>query len=134
LFCSYNKDLSKYLDGIDKLFIIINFFQQNTSLFLKEDYSELIRYDFYSGKSEIEKANYAKITFEPVSLNIEQLNQMWSYLGSRYMPSVLYRMGLVTVQTSQIEVDSVIKNITINLWENDKDDVAGLLETVIHLH
>lgn len=132
LFCSYNKALSKYLDGIEKLEPIINFFQQNTSLYYKNDGSELIRYITFSGKNDVGKANYSKITFDFVSLNMEQLNQMWSYLGSKYMPSVLFKMRLVSIQTSVVEKDTVIKKVNVDLWENNKDDITGLLETIKH--
>lgn len=132
LFSSYNKDLSKYLDGIDKLKNIINFFQQNTSLYYKNDGTELISYTTYLGKSDVDKQNYTKIAFESVSLSIEQLSQMWSYLGSRYMPSVLFKMRLITVQVSTIEEESVVKEVNINLWESNKDDITGLLETKVY--
>lgn len=129
LFSSYNKDLSKYLDGIDKLKNIINYFQQNNSFYCKNDDSELIEYNTFLGKSELEKQNYSKITFEFISLSMEQLNQMWSYLGSKYMPSVLFKMRLYSVQSTNTTPEKVIKKVEINLWENDKNSLIGLLET-----
>jgi hypothetical protein len=132
LFSSYNKVLTNYLDGIDKLKNVINFFQQNTSLYFKNDNTELLTYTAFLAKTDVQQKNYSKITFESVSLSMDQLSQMWTYLGSRYMPSVLFKMRLVTVQTSTIEQDSVIKEIRVNLWENNQNDPAGLLETKIH--
>lgn len=129
LFSSYNKDLDKYLDGLDKLRIIISYFQQNNSFYYKNDDTELIDYTSFMAKTELEKEDYSKITTESVSLSMDQLNQMWSYLGSRYMPSVLYKMRLCTVQGSNTTQEKVIKKVKINLWENDKDDAVGLLET-----
>lgn len=129
LFSSYNKDLDKYLDGLDKLRIIISYFQQNNSFYYKNDDTELIDYTSFMAKTELEKEDYSKITTESVSLSMDQLNQMWSYLGSRYMPSVLYKMRLCTVQGSNTTQEKVIKKVKINLWENDKNDVVGLLET-----
>ena len=129
LFSSYNKDLDKYLDGLDKLRIIISYFQQNNSFYYKNDDTELIDYTDFMAKTELEKEDYSKITTESVSLSMDQLNQMWSYLGSRYMPSVLYKMRLCTVQGSTTTQEKVIKKVKINLWENDKNDVVGLLET-----
>lgn len=129
LFSSYNKDLSKYLDGIDKLKNIINYFQQNNSFYCKNDDSELIEYNTFLSKSELEKQNYSKITFEFISLSMEQLNQMWSYLGSKYMPSVLFKMRLYSVQSTNITPEKVIKKVEINLWENDEKSLIGLLET-----
>ncbi|NJM79694.1 MAG: DUF4255 domain-containing protein [Flavobacterium sp.] len=129
LFSSYNKDLSKYLDGIDKLKIIINFFQQNKSFYYKNDDSELITRAAFLAKTEVEKEEYDKITMEYISLSMEQLNQMWSYLGSKYMPSVLYKMRLCMIQSTTTVDETVINKVTINLWENDKNNPIGLLET-----
>ncbi|MGH2666772.1 DUF4255 domain-containing protein [Flavobacterium sp.] len=129
LFSSYNKDLSKYLDGIDKLKNIIAYFQQNNSFYYKNDDTELVDYTTFIGKTELEKQNYHRITVELVSLSMDQLNQMWSYLGSKYMPSVLYKMRLCTVQSTNTTQEKVIKKVKMDLWENDKDNIIGLLET-----
>jgi hypothetical protein len=129
LFSSYNKDLSKYLDGIDKLKTIINYFQQHKTFYYKNDDSEMIAYDTFLTKTIIEKENYSKVTMEFVSLSMEQLNQMWSYLGSKYMPSGLYKMRLCTIQSTNTVQEKVIKKVTINLWENNKQNPIGLIET-----
>jgi hypothetical protein len=129
LFSSYNKNLSKYLDGIEKLKNVISYFQQNNSFYYKNDHTELIEYPTFMGKTDVQKENYTKITIESVSLSMDQLNQMWSYLGSKYMPSVLYKMRLCTVQDTATVQEKVIKKVKIKLWENDKNDIMGLLES-----
>jgi len=133
LFTSYSNQTDKYLDGLDKLNNAIVFFQKNTSLFFRSIPSELIRYKVFNGKTDAEKEHYSKITFETVSLSIDQLNQMWSYLGSRYMPSILVKMRLIEVQNvKDAPGDSLIKTFKIDVWENNENDSTGLLETVIH--
>lgn len=129
LFSSYNKDLSKYLDGIDKLKNIISYFQQNNSFYYKNDDSEMINYTTFLSKTDLEQVNYTKITMELVSLSMEQLNQMWSYLGSKYMPSVLYKIRLCPIQSATTIQEKVIQTVKINLWENDKNNPIGLIET-----
>ncbi|TDD96014.1 DUF4255 domain-containing protein [Flavobacterium cellulosilyticum] len=129
LFSSYNKDLSKYLDGIDKLKTIISYFQQNNSFYYKNDDSEMIEYATFLTKTDIEQAKYIKITMELVSLSMEQLNQMWSYLGSKYMPSVLYKMRLCSIQSTTTIQEKVIQTVKINLWENNMKNPIGLIET-----
>jgi hypothetical protein len=129
LFSSYNQDLSKYLDGIGKLKTVIDYLQQNNSFYYKTDASELLDYPSFSAKTEVQKKNYSKITLESVSLGMEQLNQMWSYLGSKYMPSVLYKMRLCTIQSAETSEETIITKVKINLWENDKTSAIGLLET-----
>lgn len=129
LFSSYNKDLANYLDGIDKLKTIISYFQQNNSFYYKIDHSEMIDLSAFLIKTDVEQEKYTKITTELVSLSMEQLNQMWSYLGSKYMPSVLYKMRLCTIQSTNTIEEKVIQTVKINLWENEKNNSIGLIET-----
>lgn len=129
LFSSYNKDLSKYLEGINKLKNVIHYFQQNSSFYYKDDNTELITYDTFLTKTEAQKEHYYKTTMESVSLTAEQVNQMWSYLGSKYMPSVLYKMRLCFIQESTVSQENVVKKIKINLWENDKNSPVGFIES-----
>lgn len=130
LFSSYNKDLSKYLDGIDKLKNILYFFQQNNAVYYKEGMALITYPDFIplNTPEQLESDGYAKITFETISLSIDQLNQMWSYLGSRYMPSVLVKMKLVHVQSDQTEGEKVIQRVRLKLWENNSQDGFGAIE------
>jgi hypothetical protein len=130
LFSSYVEESDLYLAGIEKLNLLINYFQQNSTFYYKSDDTELIYYPDFMSKTEAEKLNYSKITFETTSLTMEQLNQMWSYLGSKYMPSILFKMRLYPVQADTIIKDEVIKEVKINLWENDKNNPIGLIETV----
>jgi hypothetical protein len=130
LFSSYSQESIMYLNGIEKLNLIINYFQQYSTFYYKNDDSELIYFEEYISKSETDKPKYAKITFETTFLGMEQLNQMWSYLGSKYMPSILFRMRLYPVQVVDVIDEKVIKEVKINLWENDKNDTIGLIETV----
>lgn len=129
LFSSYNKDFDNYLVGLEKLKTIISYFQQHNSFYYKKDDSELIELATYTAKTDLEQDNYSKITTEFVSLNREELNQMWSYLGSKYMPSVLYKMRLCSIQSSAVVGEKVIKKLKINLWENNIHDPSGLIES-----
>lgn len=51
-----------------------------------------------------------KLTVEMLSLGTEQLNQIWTYLGSKYLPSVAYRVRMVVLQED--EAQQVAKPIT----------------------
>lgn len=137
LFSSYNKDFGNYLPGIDKLNVIINFFQQNTSLYVKDISDGFLKYNEYLQiikENPSLESSYQRVTFETVSLSLDQLHQMWSYLGSRYMPSVLVKMRLISVQGQRVIPETAtIKEFKIKLWEDDIKDTAGLLETKNHL-
>ena len=97
IFASWSRPVNKYLDGIDKLNNILVFFQQHNSFFYKSDNAELITLESFNEKNETEKENYQRVTMETVNLGTEQLSEMWSYLGARYMPSVVYKMRLCMI-------------------------------------
>lgn len=40
-----------------------------------------------------------RLTMEMVTLGLEQLQQLWSMLGGKYQPSVLYRMRMITLDS-----------------------------------
>ena len=57
-----------------------------------------------------------KLTFELESLSFEQLNQIWTYLGAKHLPSVTYKIRMVVIQdevTSGIQppITSIKTNI-----------------------
>jgi hypothetical protein len=53
-----------------------------------------------------------KLILEMVSLNIEQLQQLWSMLGGKYHPSIAYRMRMVTIDSvPDLPPQSSIKEI-----------------------
>ena len=131
LFTSYSKEQSKYLDGLEKLQFIIEYFQINNSFYFENITKKLITYFSFKNLPAVEKENYSKITLMSVSLTMEQLNQMWSYLGSRYMPSILFEMRVLPIQKNEIEIKKTIEEIEIDLWRNDIDERVDLEESVI---
>jgi hypothetical protein len=59
-----------------------------------------------------------KLTVEMLSLGAEQLNQVWAYLGSKYLPSVAYRVRMVVLQDIEPqELSKPITTITATLRE-----------------
>jgi len=46
-----------------------------------------------------------RMTFELHSMTFEQINHLWGAIGSKYMPSVLYKAGLVDVRDRQVEAE-----------------------------
>jgi len=53
-----------------------------------------------------------KLSVELLSLNFEQLNQMWAFIGGKQLPSVVYRVRMVTLQdTTNTAVQSPITTI-----------------------
>ncbi len=108
LFTAYSKEQKQdtYLEGINKLEGVIRCFQQQ---------------NVYTMEG-------TKLILDLQSQNINELNQLWSMLGNKYMPSVLYKMRMLTIQHDPVEGDQVIEKAKIKLWKNDPEDVTGLLE------
>ena len=53
-----------------------------------------------------------KLTVELLSYGPEQLNQLWAYIGTKYLPSVIYRVRMVVLQDDEpSEIDQPITSI-----------------------
>jgi hypothetical protein len=57
-----------------------------------------------------------KLILEMVSLNMEQLHQLWAMLGGRYQPSVVYAMRMVTIDSISATTGSIVKEIETNYY------------------
>jgi hypothetical protein len=52
--------------------------------------------------ADIEESDRSgRVVFELVTLTFEQINHLWGALGAKYMPSVLYKARLTTVDDAQ---------------------------------
>lgn len=57
-----------------------------------------------------------KLVVELQSLSYEQLNQIWAFIGGKQLPSVVYRVRMVTIQDSlQKAVLPPVKTVKANL-------------------
>jgi hypothetical protein len=129
LFTSYNKNQNKYAEGLDKLEYIIKCLQNNNVFY----YDDTTLFE-QTEVSENQAKSLNKIILDLVSLKPDQLNQMWSYLGSRYMPSVLYSMRMIRVQNeNNLPTDPIIDKAKVQLWTNDKSDITGEIEATSFL-
>ncbi len=59
-------------------------------------------------------ANIERLVLEMVSLNLQQLNEIWSVLGGRYFPSVVYRMRMVTIDSVTDLEGPPVKEVILN--------------------
>ena len=46
-----------------------------------------------------------RLSVELTSMSLEQVNHLWGALGSKYMPSVLYKVGLFDLRDRQVEAE-----------------------------
>jgi hypothetical protein len=90
-----------YGDALKWLAFIIQFFQSQ-NVFTPAAYPNL-------------DIRIQKIIADLYTVNFEQLNQIWSILGGKYLPSVLYKVRQVTIDEDAIDYESgFIKEIDLN--------------------
>jgi len=90
-----------YGDALKWLAFIIQFFQ-NQNVFTPGSYPNL-------------DIRIQKLIADLYTVNFEQLNQIWSILGGKYMPSVMYKIRQVTIDEDAIDYESgFIKQVDIN--------------------
>jgi hypothetical protein len=73
-----------YETGLRSLSHILTFFQMHPT-FKSDEYPSL--------NPEIERLNVELLSYGP-----EQLNQMWTYLGAKYLPSAVYKVRMIVLQ------------------------------------
>jgi len=74
---------------------------------------------FFQGTSLFDKVNFPafppgieKLTIELFSLSLEQQNQLWGSLGTKYLPSVVYKIRMLVMDQDNFRNESpVIKAI-----------------------
>lgn len=97
-------DSSGYIEGLKQLSNIISFFQA-TNVFTVDKYPQMAVMD----------PNLQKLVLELYSYTFEQMYNFWSVLGAKYLPSVLYKVRLVTIQEEELlGLDPAIEKITIS--------------------
>ena len=60
-------------------------------------------------------AGIDKLILEMVSMNVEQLQLLWSMLGGKYHPSIAYRMRMVTIDSVSDRKGVPIREINLNI-------------------
>lgn len=101
LYVLFSVNLSSYSESLKRLSYIIQFFQyQNvftpiTNPSIPEGVDQLI--------------------LDLISLSYQDLNNLWGILGSRYLPSVMYKMRLIAINENfEYGSAGLIQKITIN--------------------
>lgn len=88
-----------YPTGLLRIAQIIGFFQK----------TPLLTEDQLPGLSQM---GLEKIHFDLYSTTFEELNQLWGIMGSRYLPSVVYKMRMAYVDSFEEDVEiSLVRTI-----------------------
>lgn len=93
-----------YLEGLKQLSYVISFFQSKN----------VFTPDNSPAMSEADQ-DLRKLVVELYSYSFEQLYNFWSVVGTKYLPSVLYRVRLIRFQEKEIKSTALpIEKIGIN--------------------
>lgn len=96
-FCANFKG-NNYLEGLYYLSSLVQFFQQNKVM-------------IPSASQEISKKT-GRLSFELCKLSYDQMSHIWSSIGAKLLPSVLYRVGILVYDEAPI--GKIIPGITSN--------------------
>jgi hypothetical protein len=92
----------------------INLYVLFSAYFSAGNYSEALRFlSFVMGylqqKNVFNRSNtpqldshIVKLVFEIENLSMERMNNVWATIGAKYMPSVLYKMRMLTIDGSVV--------------------------------
>jgi hypothetical protein len=94
MFCA-NFDSKVYVEGLSYLSSLIRFFQINKKISI----------DYLSSSSS--KNN--RLSFELCKLDYAELSHIWSAIGTKLLPSVVYKVGLLVLDDMPLE--RIISNI-----------------------
>jgi len=60
-----------------------------------------------------------KLTFEIIKMEYSEMHNLWTALGAKYMPSVLFKVRMLSFQSNDIEaVGSLVKGLDSNIKPN----------------
>ena len=101
LFVLFVANFSQYDEALKGVANVISFFQSR-ALF---DYAEI---QALAGRK-------GRIAAELFTMTFEQQNHLWGALGAKYMPSVMYKLGIVDVLDEQVQAEvPPVEEIAIN--------------------
>ncbi len=101
LFLLFVANISDYDESLKALEYVISFFQAH----------HIFNYSTIPALSD----QQGRIVFDLYSMTFEQQNHLWGALGSKYQPSVMYKVGLLGIRDRQLEAEvRPVEQVLIN--------------------
>ncbi|MDF1675992.1 MAG: DUF4255 domain-containing protein [Vicingaceae bacterium] len=88
LLISANYDSGNYIEALKMLSTVIGVFQANTY--------------FTQQKNPTMPSPLEKLTFEIFNLPINELSHIWSGIGAKYVPSIVYKVRMISIREDLI--------------------------------
>lgn len=96
LYCLFALNHTSYDTSLQYLSLIMQFFQYRNFINHKNTPPD---------NGLVLDAKIDKLIFDMVSMNFEQVNHLWATLGGKYLPSVLYKVRMVTIEDDTPEME-----------------------------
>ena len=118
----------------------INLYVVFAANFPDPNYAESLRFisliiEFFQGRNIFDRSNtpmmssnIEKVSLEFINLDFQELNNLWSLIGAKYIPSVLYKLKMLTFNQSLIRED--VPNIMLPN-DNLQKEAALLKDRII---
>ena len=118
----------------------INLYVVFAANFPDPNYAESLRFisliiEFFQGRNIFDRSNtpmmssnIEKVSLEFINLDFQELNNLWSLIGAKYIPSVLYKLKMLTFNQSLIRED--VPNIMLPN-DNLQKEAALLQDRII---
>jgi hypothetical protein len=90
-------NLQQYDQALKYLSLVLSYFQSHPS-FTPTEYPDL-------------DPNIDKLALELVSLTYDQLNSIWTFIGGKQLPSVVYRVRMLLIQDAEAGLGAPITRI-----------------------
>lgn len=101
LYVLFAVNLSLYDESLKRLSLIIQFFQYQ-SVFTPADSPTL-------------PAGVDKLIMDLTTLSFQDMNNLWGILGSKYLPSVMYKLRMITISEEFVQGKApLIREINVN--------------------
>jgi len=88
LFVLFAANYTRYDQALKHLSLVLQYFQGHR-VFTPDRYPGL-------------QTGIERLSVDLQTLNYDQLNQIWAYIGGKHLPSIVYRVRLVSIQDSAI--------------------------------
>lgn len=92
LYLLFTAFMGTYSEAVKAVGQVLAFFQQHPS----------VPFSSVPGLESLD----GRLNFELQSPSFEQVNHMWGSLGAKYMPSALYKVGIVEVRDRKVESET----------------------------
>lgn len=79
-----------------------------------EDYNETLKFlngtlEFFQANFTINRGSYAslpkgvnRLDYDMEQISYHQMHSLWSAMGAKYQPSIIYKMRLITIQANEV--------------------------------